>query len=306
LSNLIKAYMINYDEKIKTLDSNQRADEFQQKYVDNYIAENIAPKPVTFESLSEELAAGGEKDTSGGGFSPGLFGERITLKDEASEVSEELQGIIEMNEAKLLEQEERLSQIENEAESILNEAREEVKRILNQAKEDAEEERRRIFSEAEQNGYESGMEKAREQERLMLEDIERMKQENQAAYERQVSEIEPAFVELLAGYVEKLTGILVEDRKEIILHIVHKALLGQPSFPGYLIRVSEEDYEFVTESKEKIVQWLPEDASLEIIGDKMLCKGQCMIETESRIFDCSLDMQLQSLIEDIRLLAEKD
>ena len=35
----------------------------------------------------------------------------------------------------------------------------------------------------------------------------------------------------------------------------------------------------------------------------MLTEGGCMIETDTRIFDCSVETQMRSLIEDLRLLA---
>ena len=38
----------------------------------------------------------------------------------------------------------------------------------------------------------------------------------------------------------------------------------------------------------------------------MLDIGDCLIETDSRIFDCGVDTQLTGIIEDIRILAATD
>ena len=35
----------------------------------------------------------------------------------------------------------------------------------------------------------------------------------------------------------------------------------------------------------------------------MLKEGDCLIETDTRIFDCSVETQMRSVIEDLRLLA---
>ena len=111
---------------------------------------------------------------------------------------------------------------------------------------------------------------------------------------------------MVVKYVEKLTGIYNEDKQEIILHLIDDAFKGQKGTENFIIRVSEEDYPIVAYSKETMKGYISDDSTLEIVADKLLSKSQCMIETESRIYDCSLDEQLKSLIEDIRLLAEKE
>ena len=54
------------------------------------------------------------------------------------------------------------------------------------------------------------------------------------------------------------------------------------------MRVSEADFPVVSYSKDAIRGYLSEGAQLEVVADKLLERNQCMIETESRIYDCSL------------------
>ena len=48
---------------------------------------------------------------------------------------------------------------------------------------------------------------------------------------------------------------------------------------------------------------LSEDSSLEIIEDSTLSRNQCFIETEDRLLDVSLDVQLKNLSEHFKMLA---
>ena len=43
--------------------------------------------------------------------------------------------------------------------------------------------------------------------------------------------------------------------------------------------------------------------SLEIVSDGGLTGNQCIIETDTGIFDCSMDVQLKNLIKDLRSLS---
>ena len=42
---------------------------------------------------------------------------------------------------------------------------------------------------------------------------------------------------------------------------------------------------------------------VEVVEDPVLARAQCTIETDTRIFDCSLDVQLKNLISNIKLLS---
>ena len=133
--------------------------------------------------------------------------------------------------------------------------------------------------------------------------MERQIRENEENYEKQVSELEPAFVEVLIRYIEKITGIYTSDHTEVIMHVIHQAMTKQTPCRNFIIRVSPHDYGTVLNSKPEILLWLPDGSQIEVVEDKMLSEGGCLIETDARIFDCSVDTQLRSLIEDLRLLS---
>ncbi len=45
------------------------------------------------------------------------------------------------------------------------------------------------------------------------------------------------------------------------------------------------------------------EGSIEIVEDVTMKKNQCIIETGSGMYDCSLDVQLENLIEEIKMLS---
>lgn len=314
MSNVIKARTINYNTDIRNIDMNARADEIAEKYANDYYTSNIANhQQISFDEVSRKLEEEKVITPEDVEFKPGLFGEEISgVLDEETYENEaaSLEARLSEKRAELADVENSIKQAHEELEQILADARSEAENILSEAREQAAAEAEELKEQAKTDGYSEGTEQARseaeEQIAAARAEAEAEKEKYRAEYEKQVEEMEPAFVELVVKYVEKLTGIYNEDKQEIILHLIDDAFKGQKGTENFIIRVSEEDYPIVAYSKETMKGYISDDSTLEIVADKMLSKSQCMIETESRIYDCSLDEQLKSLIEDIRLLAEKE
>ena len=314
MSNVIKARAINYSGDVRNLDMNARADEYAEKFANDYYNNNIANhQQISFDEVSKKLEEEKVITPEDVEFKPGLFGEEITqVLDEETFESQaaSLEARLSEKRAELADVESNIQKAHEELEEILADARTEAENILAEARAQAEAEAEELKEEARVNGYNEGNEQARaeaeEQIAAARAEAEAEKEKYRTEYEKQVEEMEPAFVELVVKYVEKLTGIYNEDKQEIILHLIDDAFKGQKGTENFIIRVSEEDYPIVAYSKETMKGYISDDSTLEIVADKLLSKSQCMIETESRIYDCSLDEQLKSLIEDIRLLAEKE
>ena len=185
---------------------------------------------------------------------------------------------------------------ENMAAEILETARSEADRLYNEAKE---------------QGYKDGIEDGRG----YIEEVVRTKQEEadrkyekrlaelEAEYERRYAEMEPELVETLLEVFSKVTLTISEDKKDLILLLIDRVLKNADANKDFLIRVSEVDYKFVSNNKNKIAEAASPDSTIEITRDGSLGKNQCVIETDAGVFDCSLDIQLENLIGEIRLLS---
>lgn len=289
MSNLIKGYMVNYPESIKTLDMNDRAAGYRRVYEDEM--EKLQ------QSGGSDGAVGGEE---AGEFRPGLFGEKVVLAGEADN-EEYMQE--NLSEEQIAFGEEQLDVLRAEAASIIEEAEAEAEQIREAARREAEELKEKLIREYRTQGYNEGRSEAIEACNRLEEQLERQIKQNQEDYEKQVREMEPAFVEVLIKLVGKITGVYAAERTEVIMYCAHQALTKQTACRNFIIRVSPQDYGTLLNSKPELLLLVPEGSQIEVVEDKMLSIGDCLIETDSRIFDCGVDTQLSEIIEDIKILA---
>lgn len=298
MSNIIKASAIRYTDDIKTVDFNDRANKLQQEFVDNYINENIVLKQIDFDEVSRSLSKNADSD-----FVPGIAGVASYEIETPSEACDEE---LEAKRAELAEIEEQIEALRAESEDILAKANEQAEEIVKNALEETEEERRKTISEARAEGYSMGMAQSTEEVEELKAEYQRLTEENNENYRKQVEELEPAFVGLLIKYVRKLTGILAEDKSEIVSYLISEALKNNVRSGDCIIKVSSADYPMICEQKEMLQDLIGSEGTVGIVEDKLLEPGKCFIETESRIFDCSLDEQLRQLTEDLKLLSASD
>lgn len=308
MSNLIKAQQIAYAENYKKIDMNSRAEEYAKKFVDQYISDNIALKQVSFADVAKALEEQKVLMAEDVNFVPGIVpeGEIEYHEDTSDNAILGLEQRLRDKRHELEELDGRIEAIQQEADRIIEDANKQAQDIVLSAREEAEIQKQQIFEEAKQEGIVAGRVEAEEQAEQARQELEAVKLQYKEEYEKQVEQLEPAFVEVMLKYIQKLTGIYAEDKREIILHLIDNAMRDKRGDDNFIIRVSEADFAMASYAKDSVRHYLNEGASIEVVADKLLTKNQCMIETDSRIFDCSLDGQMLSLIEDIRLLAERE
>jgi len=196
-----------------------------------------------------------------------------------------------------------LEEVRQYAETIIQDAQAQAEEIVSSAKADAF----HIMEEARNQGREEGLQsgiadleaKRKEMEQELAEKEAKLEEEAK----RQAKQLEPQFADLTMKLVEKLTGIIAEDKKDLILYLISTALKPIRGPKKFYIRISKEDAAAVTSKKAELAGLLSQDASLEIIEDATLNKNQCFIETEDRLLDVSLDVQLKNLAEHLKMLA---
>jgi len=291
LSNLIKAYSVSYDEPTKKLDLNEKAENFRRLYMER------------LEKQSSGEAQDGEPAEGDNGFVEGIVGDRVIIKGSEEETLSEQEKKILANQREIEKLQKKLEELRVEAGKILDDAEEQAEEIINNAKAEAETQYESLIQSYMEQGYEEGRQTATKECDELKASLEQRIKETEDNYEKQVSELEPAFVEVLIKYIEKLTGIYTSDHTEVIMHVIHQAMTKQTPCRNFIIRVSPHDYGTVLNSKPEILLWLPDGSQIEVVEDKMLSEGGCLIETDARIFDCSVDTQMRSLIEDLRLLS---
>lgn len=205
----------------------------------------------------------------------------------------------------LISDEESLAEVHHEIDM------EEIKRLEEEILADAHNEANQIKEEARQSGYNDGyndgvakaeaeyMQKCSELEA----DFARRKAELDEEYKALKEKMEPELVETLIEVFSKVTHTIADSKKDMVAVLANNVLKNTEMSKSYLIKVSEEDYGFVAANTDMIVQGVAKDVKIDVCIDFQLKRNQCIIETDLGVFDCSLDIQLNNLISDIKLLS---
>ena len=159
--------------------------------------------------------------------------------------------------------------------------------------EEAKEEAERILSEA----------KADAEEQEMQRHLQQLEESLNTDYRNKLQHMEQQVVEVVVHVFEKVFHIQFDDKTEILLSLVSDAIMGIEGSKDFRIRVAEVNFEFMENHRHELEERVGEDISLEMIADPMLEENQCMIETDSGIFNCSLGVQLENLIKDLKSLS---
>ena len=242
----------------------------------------------------EELSVKTNQGNSGDGFIEGLKPAVVDVndyvcgdsedsaKDEGERTSSVMKAMAEQNdqlESKALE----------EANNILSEASEKARNILTQA----EEEKKQILSQAKEEGYQEGLALARRELELERKRLEQREKELEKEYDELIDQLEPQFVDHLTDIYEHIFRVDFSSNRDILEYLISNAMRKIENSRSFLLRVSSEDYPYVSMRKHQILGGASYgDATMEIIEDISLEKNQCRIETENGIFDCSLGTQL--------------
>lgn len=190
-----------------------------------------------------------------------------------------------------------------EADSIIQRAREDAESILADTRQQLDDMREQARQEGIALGREEGLSQAQEEiERIETELAERRQQQEQE-YEKMIQETEGHYVEILCSLIRKLTGVIISDRRDVILHLIRSGIADMEPAKRYTIRVCTEDLLYIESNKEDIQEKTGITGTLEVQEEKGLLEGECIIETDTQMIDCGFQTQLENLITTLRMLA---
>ena len=189
------------------------------------------------------------------------------------------------------------------ADEIVAKAQQEAESIVSDAKNQMEEIRMAAREEGIAQGREEGLSQAAQELEQMRAELQEEKIRQEREYTRLVQGVEGKYVEILCGLITKLTGVIVEDKQDVILHLIRSAIRDIDSSKKYVIRVCSQDLFTVEANKEKIRNEMGMEAVLEVQEEKSLGTGEGIIETDTQMVDCGFRTQLDNLISTLRMLA---
>lgn len=196
-----------------------------------------------------------------------------------------------------------LEAVSKKAEQIIAQANEDARAIVERAKEESDIIHADSARIGRSEGYEEGKKQAETELEVLKKSIEEERVKMEIEYNERLNEMEPMLVDAILSVFSKVTHVLAEDKKDLVLQLVNDVLSKTEISTEFLIRVSNADYKFLLDNRERINGVVSKKVQIEIVEDPTFRQGQCMIESDSGIYDCSLDIQLENLIEAIRTMA---
>ncbi len=266
LSNLFKPWSIQSETReMRVINSNALVEEYLEK------------------NVKQRVDSQDDADREAGEFAEGLFqGEATVIK-----VEPEVDYV---------------ALAKEEAEQIIAQANAKAEELVERANAQVGE----IQEAARNKGYEDGkvmMERELEELRNQLEDTYRRKSEVlEQDYCTKRDNMEQELVDVILTVFNKVFHIQFDNKKHILMYLINDAIMNIEGEKRFRIKVAQNNVLFLENHKEEILDRVGHDIELEFLSDSTMDGNDCVIETDSGVFDCSLGAQLENLIKDIRSL----
>jgi Flagellar biosynthesis/type III secretory pathway protein len=192
---------------------------------------------------------------------------------------------------------------QEEADDLLADARKQADALLADADMQADAIRKEAKNAGFEQGHQEGTAKAEEELTRLRSQIEEEQRQLEADYRQKVQELEPYLVEIVSDVFEKVFHVHFDDKKEVLVYLIEKVILNAEGTKEFQVRVSRADYEFVEGQKDAISAQVGASITVEIVADASLQEHQCMIETDSGVFECGVDVQLENLLGTLKSLS---
>ena len=285
MSNLFKAGFVSYDQsEARIIDSNELANQkieaFQEMELKRQRAQMAADEP------NYEGAEGDD-------FIPGIDMEQLSQLTEDQSMLESVPDPQFDMEAMQAEIDLKLQQAQEQADTIVNNAHAQAQEIMQMAQQQGH-----------QEGYDAGYQEGVAAAQALQADFEQQKEDLEKQYQQIVDELEPEMVDILTQIYEHVFNIELREDKGIILHLLKTTLSRIEPGNDLIVHISSDDYDDIMEQKEELDACITSpNTSMEIIEDPLLKENECMIESDSGVFDCSLGVELSEITRKLKLLS---
>lgn len=199
-------------------------------------------------------------------------GELASSAEPGKKVDEKnfISGLHISNAREMLEEE--FLKCQEETEAMLLTAREQADTIVLQAQEQAKQLYHEAYETGKLEGYSAGEVDAKERYRELEEQLQGEREKQMLKYQQMIEEIEPRYVEVMIALIQKVTGVLLEERKDILLYLLKNSIHNLDKSTHYIIRVSKEDVYDIESKKQEIKELLGDEVAVEIVEERTLEK----------------------------------
>ena len=199
--------------------------------------------------------------------------------------------------------EEKREEAQAEADAIVEAAREQADEIVVEARRQADDVRAQAHDEGFEAGRQEGILAGEEETARLREEIAAERDSLESEYETLVKDMEPQFVRVVCDLLEKLTGVVISDQEDLILHLIRAGLADvRKNAERVVIRVSPEEAVVAEAHKKELMEELSGDVTIEIQSQETMEKGECLIETDNQMLDAGIRTQLDNMLMAVKML----
>ena len=288
MSNLFKAGFVSFDSsEARIIDSNELAN----KKIEAYQEEQMRKQRT---QMAEEQGLYDE-GASSDDFIPGIDMQQLSMLTE-----DQSQRMLEPVPDPQFDMEAMQAEIDLK----LQQAQEQADMIVQQAMQQADGIRADAMEQGRQEGYNAGYQEGFAAAEAQQVDIENQRAELEKEYQQLVDELEPEMVDVLTQIYEHVFNIELRKDKGIILHLLKTTLSRIEPGKDLIVHVSSDDYDDIMDERETLDACITSpNTTMEIIEDPLLKENECMIESDSGVFDCSLGVELSEITRKLKLLS---
>ncbi len=285
MSNLFKAGYVSYDQnEARIIDNNELANKKIEAFQEQELRRQRAQM-----AQEEGFEPGGEGDD----FIPGIEMEQL------SQLTEDQDMLGSFPDPQF-----DMEAMQAEIDLKLQQAQEQADMIIADAQNRADEIRQGAVEQGRQEGYDAGYQEGVAAAESLKAEIEQQRGDLEKEYQQLVDEIEPEMVDVLTQIYEHVFNIELREDKGIILHLLKSTLSRIEPGKDLIVHVSSDDYDDIMDEKETLDACITSpNTTMEIIEDPLLKENECMIESDSGVFDCSLGVELSEITRKLKLLS---
>ena len=190
-----------------------------------------------------------------------------------------------------------LEKAREEAEMVLKEAQYEALRIIEKAEIEANQLRISIEENARLNGYNEGYKEAGMEYENLLKEAESIKEQAKTEHSQVLAGIEQEAIGLILEIAKSVIGKEISFNKENLLYLIKQAFEKCSNKESAVLKVSSEDYEFITDNKTRMFSMVEGIGDVEIKSDSSLRTGACILETPYGMIDAGIHTKLNKVEE---------
>ncbi len=153
------------------------------------------------------------------------------------------------------------------------------------------------YKEGFEKGLKDGDEKVKELIERYKETLEKLNSLREKVYEEAQSEM----ILIVKEALKKIVSAEIKSSEEFILNVIKETTKNIIDSKKIVIKVSSEDYKFLTSNREKLDSLLS-GKEIEIVEDPGITRGGCLIQTDMGEVDSTVETKLEEVL---NILEEK-